>query len=118
MLRRVLPVVCLVGLVAPLPAGPPKKPTPDEVRKKFYGYWLELDRVDAGSAVKGPDGLCGLQFAENAYWVWPRRGELSAAGGDLYRVRIDPTADPMRVDIIAPTREAPPGKRETVQVGI
>ena len=46
MLRRVLPVVCLASLVAPLPAtDPPKKPTPEEVRKKFYGCWLELDRV-------------------------------------------------------------------------
>jgi uncharacterized protein (TIGR03067 family) len=116
MFRRVLLAACLFGLVAPLFADdPPKKLKPEEVRKKFYGCWLELDRVDAGVAVKGPDGLCGVEFAEKAYWIWPRRGELSAGGGDLYRVRIDPTADPMRVDIFAPTRS---GKHETVQTGI
>jgi uncharacterized protein (TIGR03067 family) len=119
MFRRVLPALCLVGLVTPLFADdPPKKLKPEEVRKKFYGCWLELDRVDAGVVVKGPDNLCGVEFAEKAYWIWSRRGELSAGGGELYRVRIDPTADPMRVDLIAPTRETPPGKRETVQVGI
>jgi uncharacterized protein (TIGR03067 family) len=116
---RVLLALSLLGLVTPLPATDlPKKLEPEEARKKFYGCWLELDRVDAGVAVKGPDGLCGVEFAEKAYWVWARRGELSAGGGDLYRVRIDPTANPMRVDIFAPTREAPPGQRETVQAGI
>jgi uncharacterized protein (TIGR03067 family) len=116
MFRRAFPVLCLLALVAPLVAGdPPQKAKPDQVRKKFYQCWLELDRVDAGVAVKGPDGLCGVEFAEKAYWVWARRGELSAGGGDLYRVRIDPTAEPMRVDIIGTTRS---GKSEIMQVGI
>jgi hypothetical protein len=117
MFRRVLLVLCVLALVAPLPAtDPPKKPTPDEVRKKFYQCWLELDRVDAGVAVKGPDNLCGVEFAEKAYWVWARRGELSTCvDGDLYRVRIDATAEPMRVDIVAPKRS---GQYEMMQVGI
>ena len=51
--------------------------------------------------------------------MWARRGELSTGvDSDQYRVRIDPTAERMRVDIIAPNREVPPGKRETVQAGI
>ena len=54
MFRRALPVVCVVGLVAPLLATePPKKLKPDEVRKKFYQCWLELDRVDAGVGSRG-----------------------------------------------------------------
>ena len=112
--------LCMVGLGAPLLAiDPPKKLKPEEVRKKFYRCWLELDRVDAGVAIKDPVHLVGLQFAPSAYWLWGRRGELSAGvDGDLYRVRIDPTAEPMRVDIIAPKRQAPPGKGEMVQVGI
>ena len=119
MFRRALPIFCLAGLTLPLPAAdPPKKASADEVRKKFYRCWLEVERVEAGVATKGPDGLCGLQFAENEYWVWARRGELSAGGGTTYRVRIDPAAEPMRVDIIAPARDAPPGKREMMQVGI
>jgi hypothetical protein len=33
-------------------------------------------------------------------------------------VRIDPAADPMRVDVFSGARDVPPGRRETVQVGI
>lgn len=119
MLKSVFSTLCLLGLVAPLAAGdPPKKAMPDEVRKKFYRCRLELDRVDAGVAIEDPVHLHGLQFAENGYWPWVRRGELSTGvDSDLYRVRSDPTAEPMCLDIIAPKRDAPPGKREMVQVG-
>ena len=120
MFRSIFCTLFLIGLVTSLAAGDPqKKAKPDEVRKKFYACWLELDRVDAGVAIKDPVHLCGLQFAENGYWVWGRRGELSTGvDSDQYRVRIDGTAEPMRVDIIAPTRAAPPGKHEMVQLGI
>ena len=117
MFRPVSLADCLVGLVAPLSADdPPKKLKPDEARKKFYGCWLELDRVDAGVEIKDPVQLVGLKFDEKGYWIWGRRGELSTGVDcELYRVRIDPTANPMRVDIIAPRRS---GKHEMMQVGI
>ncbi|HSQ54681.1 MAG TPA: hypothetical protein VLM40_02970 [Gemmata sp.] len=47
--------LCMVGLGAPLLAiDPPKKLKPEEVRNKCYRCWLELDRVDAGVAIKDP----------------------------------------------------------------
>ena len=119
MVRCAVPALCLVGWVASLPAAdPPPKAKPDEVRKRFYRCWLEVERTDAGVTTRDPFKLCGLQFAENEYRVWDRRGELSAGGGATYRVRIDPAADPMRVDVFSGTRDAPPGRRETVQAGI
>jgi hypothetical protein len=119
MFRYALTTFALAGLLAPLPAGErPARAEPDEVRKRFYRCWLEVERVEGGVKTKGPDGLCGVQFGEKEYWVWARRGELSAGGGTTYRVRIDPTADPMRVDIVASERDAPPGRRETVQTGV
>jgi uncharacterized protein (TIGR03067 family) len=116
MLHRTFLTLCLVG---PLLAGDdPGKANPDEVRRRFYQCWLEIERVDSGVTTRDPNNLCGVQFGEGEYWVWGRRGELAAGGGTTHRVRIDPTARPMRVDIFSGTRDVPPGKRETVQLGI
>lgn len=116
--------VILVAGIATSAESPKEKLAPadkqkqaDALKKKFYRCWLETERVDAGVTVKDPFELIGLQFATDAYWVWGRRGELSA-GSELPGVRFDPTTDPMRVDIPSRTREAPPSKREMIQVGI
>src|SRR4051812_48401262 len=103
MLRKAVLVVLMAAAgVCPLvavdpPAGP--KPTPAQIRARFYGVWLEEEKTALGERSTDPFGLCGLLFEEEKWYAWGRRGELSAARADR-GVRIDPTADPMRFDLL------------------
>jgi hypothetical protein len=109
-------VLCTVGVASP--ADPPaRKLTPEEVRKKFYGYWLEVEQVGQKRSNKDPDTLSGFQFAPDGWWQWGRRGELSA-GLVAPVVRLDPTTDPMRVTFEANIREVPDRGRRRVKAAI
>lgn len=82
-----------------LAADPPaKKDDPfEKVRKQFYRCWLETEQVEAGVRVTDPERLNGSEFDPSYSASWGRRGELSQ-GIQKPGPRIDPTADPMRVD--------------------
>ena len=93
-------VVVTTGVV--LVAGERRKPEDKdeeakEIREKFYRCWVEIERVRGGISTKDPDDLSACDFNEKQLGRWPRRGELSQ------RIqkpgpRIDPKANPMRVD--------------------
>jgi hypothetical protein len=96
----------------------PTSDNADAITKKFYRSWLEVEREAAGKSTKDPFKLYGVKYAENDYSVWLRRGELSTANDTVPGVRFDPTSNPMRVDILGGVRDVPPGKRQSIQLGI
>ena len=121
MWRSVLAVLALCA-VAPPPAGggdPPggKVAGPDAVRKALYRCWLEVESVEAGTQIAGPDGLCGHQFAPDIWYCWDRRGEL-AIGPGRNGPRIDPSATPMRVELRGGTPGRPVVGAPAVRPGI
>jgi hypothetical protein len=83
------------------------KPSPDEIRKRFYRCWLEIERVDAGKRITDVTQLTGCEFTDDGYWCWGRVGELAAGPGQR-GVVIDPTAEPMRVTFLGGTRGTTP----------
>jgi hypothetical protein len=120
MLRRVLVLLLLAGPVSPsaevaVPGGAAKPPA-EEVRKAFYRCWLEVEAVEAGTRTTDLAELCGHEFAPDVWYAWGRKGEL-APGPGAPGVRIDPTANPMRLELVGGTYGLP-RKDPMVQPGI
>ncbi len=89
-MRSVMPMLCVTLLAAVVLAGDPPPPAKsdkvvkkedqaEEVRKKFYGFWLEIEETKAGVTTKDPEKLSGRGFSLEGVSGWPRRttGELS-----------------------------------------
>ena len=112
MLRRELLVVLIASAgVWPLVAVDPpadRKPNPEQIRRRFYGVWLEEEKTAGGKRTTDPSHLCGLLFEEEKWYAWGRRGESSAARADR-GVRLGPAADPMRFDMLDGTDSVKPG---------
>lgn len=118
MYRFTIAMLALLTAGVTSPADPPaKKLTPDEARQKFFACWLEVEQVGPKASNKDPDTLSGFQFAPDGWWQWGRRGEL-AAGLVAPVVRLDPTAEPMRVTLESNTREVPDRGRRRVKASI
>ena len=84
-------------------ADPPakKEDVADKARKQFYQCWLEIEEVEAGVRVTDPAKLVGIEYTAEHRSAWGRRltGEMSASL-EKPGPRIDPTADPMRVEFV------------------
>ena len=116
--KRVWFLFLLTGLVAasagaPVPA---MKPSAEDIRKAFYRCWLEVEVVEAGTSTTDLAKLCGHEFAPDVWYLWARKGELAPGPGES-GVRIDPTANPMRLELIGGTYGLP-RKDPVVQPGI
>ncbi|MBA4064759.1 MAG: hypothetical protein C0501_13805 [Isosphaera sp.] len=118
-----LALVVLGAVQVPLwPAAPvPKGSTQvnvEEVKKRVYGSWKEVRRESAAGVIEDPQKLFGYSLAADGFEVWCRRGELSGLGkGPSVGVRLDPAADPMRIDFLT-TREEGDEKKVLVTPGI
>ena len=112
MSRRTVLVLVITssGLWSGLAADPPadRKLTPVQVRERVHGVWIEEERTTGGKRTAGPAGLVGYLFGPDKWCSWDRRGELSAAWADR-GVRVDPTTDPMRFDLLDGTDAIKPG---------
>ena len=99
---RSLIALGLVFLAASLviAADPPamKEDVADKARKQFYQCWLAVEKMKSGVRDTDPDSLSACEFTPDELADWPRRGELSQR---VVRPgpRIDPTTDPMRLDL-------------------
>ena len=89
------------GLWSGWAADPPadRKPAPDQIRERFHGVWLVEVRTAGGERAVGPDRMVGYLFGADRWYAWDRRGESSAARAER-GVRINPTAGPMRFDLL------------------
>ncbi len=97
MIRRIS-LVATISIIAVLSAADPPKDDPTaKVRKQFYRCWLETEEVKDGVRVTDPEKLGASEFTLEYNAGWGRRGELSQ-GIQKPGPRIDPTADPMRLD--------------------
>jgi uncharacterized protein (TIGR03067 family) len=111
MLRRALLLVIASSGWWPAVAGDPpadRRPTPEQVRERFYGVWVEAERTAGGRRTTDPAGLTGYLLGPDRWCSWDRRGELSASWADR-GVRVDPAADPMRFDLLDGTDGIKPG---------
>jgi hypothetical protein len=95
----------------------PKQPSAQEVRRRFFRCWLEVERIDAGRRITDPGHLTGIELTQDGYWCWGRVGELAAGPGER-GVRLDATARPMRVDFLGGTRGVALPKAPSVNPGI
>ena len=123
-MRSYVTVLCAVFVTTPVVIGDPPKPAEgievqkkgvntEGVQKKFYRYWLQVEETTAGVTTKDPARLSGRGFSAEAVTGWARRttGELSRSC-DRPGPRIDPTAEPMRLDLrIAGYVDSFPGGR-------
>ena len=75
------------------------KLTKEQVEKKLYRSWLEIEIIDSGKSSKDRTELFGREFSTAGTWSWVSRGDPSQSG--TAAVRIDVSADPMRLDFIA-----------------
>jgi uncharacterized protein (TIGR03067 family) len=111
MAARILLASLIGWAVLPLlRADPPsdRKVTPAQARQRFYGVWVEEERVRAGKRTTDAFDLFGWDFGEREWSTWVRRGELSAAGSK-HGVRVDAATDPMRFDLLAESGAIKPG---------
>ena len=83
----------------PEKAGAAVKLTKEQVEKKLYRSWLEIEIIDSGKSSKDRTELFGREFSTAGTWSWVSRGDPSQSG--TAAVRIDVSADPMRLDFIA-----------------
>ncbi len=98
-MTRVVAVVLVGLLVLCGAAADDPKPRPEDVSRRFYRCWLEVEEVRDGQRTTDPERLAGVCFPEGKDWFsWGRRGEAAAGHGGR-PVRLDPTADPIRVDV-------------------
>ncbi len=75
------------------------KLTKEQVEKKLYRSWLGIQQIDSGESTKDPTKLYGCEFSKAGTSGWQARGDQSQSGTPA--VRIDVSADPMRLDFIA-----------------
>ena len=75
------------------------KLTKEQVEKKLYRSWLEIEIIDSGKSSKDRTELFGREFSKAGTSSWVSRGDPSQSGTPA--VRIDVSADPMRLDFIA-----------------
>jgi hypothetical protein len=107
MLARVLFLLLLTWPPSASPAVPRQaKPSAEDIRKAFYGCWLEVEAVEAGTYTKDLAGLCGHEFAPDVWYCWGRKGELAPGPGSP-GVRIDSTSNPMRLELLGGTYGLP-----------
>src|SRR5262245_3132601 len=99
-----------------LAPGAVANPSAEDVRKAFYRSWLEVEAVEAGRRTTDPAELCGHEFAPDVWYAWGRKGELAPGPGSP-GVRIDPTTNPMRLELLGGTYGLP-RKDAMVQPGI
>ena len=79
--------------------GNEQKLSQTEFRKRFFRCWLEVEKTEAGKKVTDPEEMSGMCFSVNDGWSsWGRRGELSSGHGGR-QVRLDISADPVRLDV-------------------
>jgi hypothetical protein len=120
MMKRVLVLLLLAGAGSPSAGatvpGAAEKPSAEDVRKAFYRCWLEVEVVEAGGRTTDLAELCGHEFAPNVWYSWGRKGELAPGPGSP-GVRIDPTASPMRLELLGDTYGLP-RENPMVQPGI
>ncbi len=107
MIKSILIVValCVTSHVAyaqtptPKKAGVAVKLTKEQVEKNLYRSCLGIERIDSGESTKDPTTLQGREFSKAGLSSWQVRGDPSQDGTPA--VRIDVSADPMRLDFIA-----------------
>jgi uncharacterized protein (TIGR03067 family) len=97
---------------APVPKGATQVNV-EEVKKRVYRCWKEVYRESAAGVQADPQDLFGFEFTPNGWQTWCRRGELAGLGkGPTVELRVDATANPMRIDFF--TTDDQGGKKKVL----